>query len=597
MYRTNVLSLYMIIWMQFIINTTLLILFDAERTFYFILHTILEIFYITSISLFTICIVNKKENEPIYNLSNYLDSNDYPSITILIPTYNEEIHVIGSTIRNCLELDYPKEKIDIYVLDDGNRSVVENMCNIMNVGYLRRETNKGKKAGNINNALNQIVCKEYTMILDCDMIPKTEMLERMMGYMWKKQKIEHKNVAYIQCPQDFFNYTYENDFYDMKNSTFTKLLLKSFNNYEMTPYIGSGAVFYTNALKEIGGFLEGRSTEDVATGYRLHCKGYTSYYIYEKLVAGICPSNLAQAFEQKKRWVKGDMQLFIHDKPLFEKRLPLIVRIMYFHLSGYWIFSFVFLYQMIVNYIWIFYLLLHDNDYDSRQLWVYQFAFISYFIYFICLPTLSLRAKIRTLQMFITFIPVYISAFIPCTFIQKVSSKENKKHEYHPYFLFHYLILFMQIIASLFIIIQPTYILQKTISIWLVIVTFVLFYPVFRYSLSCCQKKNEIHPSFNQKKYNEKEIQDLIEKEFDKNTISSSGSISTSKSSSLYTSTYSSSKTSMDSDTDSSSSVNFHKIYRIPSYIIIYPYIYTWKYIYNKNIDQYQWIMNTMYQI
>ena len=89
---------------------------------------------------------------------------------IFIPTYNEPLSVVKLTIVTALSQDWPRDKVNIYVLDDGRRDEFRAFCNDVGVGYITRPDNKHAKAGNINAAL-QHTHGEFIAIFDCDHVP------------------------------------------------------------------------------------------------------------------------------------------------------------------------------------------------------------------------------------------------------------------------------------------------------------------------------------------------------------------------------------------------------------------------------------------
>ena len=88
-------------------------------------------------------------------LTNYTPEN-IPSVDVLICTYNEPLDLLKKTIIASKKLDYPQNKLKVYVCDDGHRDELKNLCREYNVNYITRDNNEGAKAGNINNALNII---------------------------------------------------------------------------------------------------------------------------------------------------------------------------------------------------------------------------------------------------------------------------------------------------------------------------------------------------------------------------------------------------------------------------------------------------------
>lgn len=111
-------------------------------------------------------------------------NGNLPTVDVLICTYNEELKLLSKTIISAQKLNYPKDKLNIYVLDDGNRIELKNMCSQYNVNYITREKNIHAKAGNINNAL-QFLNGDLFAVLDADMICKTNFLERTVRIFYR----------------------------------------------------------------------------------------------------------------------------------------------------------------------------------------------------------------------------------------------------------------------------------------------------------------------------------------------------------------------------------------------------------------------------
>lgn len=127
------------------------------------------------------------------------DSATWPTIDLLVPTYNEDLGVVKPTIYAALGIDWPKEKVSIYILDDGNRPEFKAFAEEVGVKYIARPTHEHAKAGNINNALKQAT-GEFVAIFDCDHVPTRSFLQLTMGWFFKDKKL-----AMLQTPHHFFS--------------------------------------------------------------------------------------------------------------------------------------------------------------------------------------------------------------------------------------------------------------------------------------------------------------------------------------------------------------------------------------------------------
>ena len=102
---------------------------------------------------------------------------------VFVPTYNEDISVLEATLVGCnnMRMDHTT-----YLLDDGRRPEVKELARRMGCGYLTREDNKHAKAGNINAALKK-TDGDLIVVLDADMVPQPDFLEKTTGYFRKKK--------------------------------------------------------------------------------------------------------------------------------------------------------------------------------------------------------------------------------------------------------------------------------------------------------------------------------------------------------------------------------------------------------------------------
>ncbi len=117
------------------------------------------------------------------------------TVDFLIPTYNEPFSVLAPTIAGAVAIKYPHKT---YVLDDGKRDWVKQLCQRLRVTYITRPTNVGAKAGNLNHALS-VTQGDYVAIVDADFVPSPAFIDEMIGYF------EDAKVAFVQGPQEFYN--------------------------------------------------------------------------------------------------------------------------------------------------------------------------------------------------------------------------------------------------------------------------------------------------------------------------------------------------------------------------------------------------------
>src|SRR5262249_50244571 len=139
-----------------------------------------------------------------------------PVVDVYIPTYSESLSVVAPTVLGALAMDYPADKLRVYVLDDGfprartakpeaaqellSRAVeLRALCERHGAHYLTREANEHAKSGNLNSALAQ-TSGELVAILDADHIPTRDFLQNTVGFFLKDDR-----TALVQTPHFFTN--------------------------------------------------------------------------------------------------------------------------------------------------------------------------------------------------------------------------------------------------------------------------------------------------------------------------------------------------------------------------------------------------------
>jgi cellulose synthase (UDP-forming) len=254
----------------------------------------------------------------------------WPSVDILVPTYNEPLSVVKPTIYAAMGIDWPRDKLNIYILDDGTRDEFREFAASVGVQYVVRPTHEHAKAGNINHALKTRCQSEYVAIFDCDHVPTRSFLQMTMGWFLKD-----KQLAMLQTPHHFFSPDpFERNlgrFRQTPNegSLFYGLVQDGNDTWDAAFFCGSCAVLRRTALDEIGGIAVETVTEDAHTSLRLHRRGYTSAYIRIPQAAGLATESLSAHIGQRIRWARGMVQIFRLDNPLFGKGLKLVQRLCY----------------------------------------------------------------------------------------------------------------------------------------------------------------------------------------------------------------------------------------------------------------------------
>lgn len=258
-----------------------------------------------------------------------LDASVWPTVDVFIPTYNEPLAVLKPTVLAAMGLDWPRDKLNIHILDDGRRTQVRCFAEEAGVGYITRPDNRHAKAGNLNHAL-AMTCGEFVAIFDCDHIPTRSFLQITMGGFLRDCKL-----ALVQTPHHFFS----PDPFERNLGLFRRVpnegelfygLVQDGNDlWNAAFFCGSCAVLRRAPLEEIGGIAVETVTEDAHTALKLHRRGYSSAYINIPQAAGLATESLSAHIGQRIRWARGMAQIFRLDNPFFGKGLKWTQRLCY----------------------------------------------------------------------------------------------------------------------------------------------------------------------------------------------------------------------------------------------------------------------------
>lgn len=168
-------------------------------------------------------------------------------VDVFITTYNEPVDLVRLTAEAALRIDWEPKRV--YILDDGSRPEMKELCAELSCGYITRgEEWKGKprhaKAGNVNNALLQ-TSGEFILILDSDQIPTPQILKRIMGYF------RDPKLAFVQTPQYFYNLP-PGDPFGSDAPLFYGPIMQGKDGWNAAFFCGSNAVLRREALMQIG---------------------------------------------------------------------------------------------------------------------------------------------------------------------------------------------------------------------------------------------------------------------------------------------------------------------------------------------------------
>ncbi|SEI81790.1 cellulose synthase (UDP-forming) [Azotobacter beijerinckii] len=257
------------------------------------------------------------------------DISRWPTVDVYIPTYNESLDVVQDTVLAAQNIDYPADKLRVYLLDDGRRPEFGAFAAAAGAGYIARSDNRHAKAGNLNNALGR-TDGELICIFDCDHVSTRAFLQATVGLF-----LHDPRLALVQTPHHF----YSEDPFERNLSTgqevpnegelFYGPVQQGNDFWNAAFFCGSCAVIRRSALEEIDGFAVETVTEDAHTALKLQRRGWNTAFLAVPLAAGLATERLAQHIGQRMRWARGMTQIFRRDNPLLGGGLRLPQRLCY----------------------------------------------------------------------------------------------------------------------------------------------------------------------------------------------------------------------------------------------------------------------------
>ena len=304
-----------------------------------------------AISLFVIA--DPLDRKPAVRLSY----EDMPTVDVFVPTYNEDRDLLAITLAAATTLDYPKEKLNVHLLDDGGsdqkcnsdnpasarsararREDLTQLANDMGATYHTRAKNVHAKAGNMNSALGN-TSGELIVVFDADHVPMPDFLNETVGHFRTDPRL-----FLCQSPHFFANpdplEKNLNTFQIMpsENEMFYGIIQKGLDKWNAAFFCGSAAVLRRAALDEVGGFSGISITEDCETALDLHSRGWNSIYVDRPMISGLQPETFASFIGQRSRWCRGMFQIFLLKNPMFKRGLKMSQKICYLSNMSYWFF-------------------------------------------------------------------------------------------------------------------------------------------------------------------------------------------------------------------------------------------------------------------
>jgi cellulose synthase/poly-beta-1,6-N-acetylglucosamine synthase-like glycosyltransferase len=236
-----------------------------------------------------------------------------PAVAILYPCMND---MKEKAIAACLAQDYPSYAL--YVLDDSSTHAERKRVNALKakhgdrISIIRRETRKGFKAGNLNNALRILGDQyKYICVVDADELVPASFLREMVSIAEGDEQLGFVQAAHRQYGEtDYAKRT--GDSIDLHWAYF----LPARNVFGFVYSYGHGVLFRSQALTAVGGF-PAIASEDIAISTKLREVGYRGYYAYDIESSEEAPPSYEAFRRRNHKIVSGTLEFLFDFYPSF----------------------------------------------------------------------------------------------------------------------------------------------------------------------------------------------------------------------------------------------------------------------------------------
>ena len=256
---------------------------------------------------------------------------ELPVVTVQLPVFNE-MHVVRRLVEAVAALDYPKDRLQIQILDDSTDETVA-ICREetgrlraagFDVEHIHREDRSGFKAGAMENGL-RTARGDYILILDADFIPQPAVLQEMIHYF------TDPGVALVQSRWGHLNRDY---------SLLTRVQAMFLDGHLVVEQVarsrsgrffnfnGTAGIWRKQAIIDAGGWEHDTLTEDLDLSYRAQMKGWRFIFLCDLVTPAELPVDVNGFKTQQHRWTKGSIQTCRKMLgPVWRSRQPLAVKI------------------------------------------------------------------------------------------------------------------------------------------------------------------------------------------------------------------------------------------------------------------------------
>lgn len=260
------------------------------------------------------------------------DNYEYPLVTVQLPVYNE-LYVVERLIDAVAAFDWPKDKLEIQVLDDSNDETIELIAQKVkewqgkgvDIRQVRRPERKGFKAGALQYGLT-IAKGEFIPIFDADFVPEKDFLKRTIPHFEQDEKIGVVQTRWGHINEDFSILTQLQAF-GLNTHFFVEQNGRSQGDHFLN-FNGTAGIWRKSCIADAGGWKADTLTEDLDLSYRAQLNGWKIFYTPDVVAPAELPAAMSAIKSQQYRWTKGAAETSRKLLPkVLKAKLPLSTKV------------------------------------------------------------------------------------------------------------------------------------------------------------------------------------------------------------------------------------------------------------------------------
>ncbi len=243
---------------------------------------------------------------------------DLPPVSVVVPAFNEEAG-IADTVASLLAIDYPRDKLELIIVNDGSRdrtaAIVQPYADAGDVVFVNNQLNQGK-----STALNigfETASSDFVVTIDADTVVEPRIIQKTLPYFFEDEKTAAVVVhVQVRNPRNWLEKIIAVEYH--LGLGFYLKLFSFLDSLYLTP--GQFSIYRRDIVLGIGGFDPENIVEDTEIAYRLQKAGYRIACCLSATASTTVPNTIRTLYYQRKRWYTGTVQTWAKHPDIFFNR-------------------------------------------------------------------------------------------------------------------------------------------------------------------------------------------------------------------------------------------------------------------------------------